>query len=167
MTSSRVTRSGMTLEITGLPLGPFSMDLTRYGIESDPDFGETIPSRLLDRQTGEFIKGEQLREVLLTMAEVQIINWMHHLLAEAHAMFSEIRDIVQESEGEVSAPDLSHYDARPEWDDTELDMETATLDEVIDLGVDLSDMGWSDPRVAMTDDEIEQIDAARLSYGDY
>lgn len=167
MTSSLVRSNGMTLEITGLPIGPFSADLARYEVELDPDFGESLPSRLLDRQTGEFIKGEQLREVLLTMAEVKIVNSMHYLLAEAHAMFSEIRDIVQESEGEIPVLDLSHYDARPEWDDAELDMETATLDEVIALGVDLSDDDWSDPRVTMTDAEVEQVESSRLSYGDY
>lgn len=166
MTSLRVRSNGMTLEITDLPLGPRAADLSRYEVESDPDFGETIPSRLLDRQTGEFINGEQLREVLLAMADIRIMSAMHNLLAEAHAMFSEIRDIVQESEGEIPVLDLSHYDTRPEWDDVELDMETATLDEVIDLGVDeeyhTPELGHQYSR-----EDLEQIEAARLSYGDY
>lgn len=154
-----VKSRGITLEITGLPLGPKAADLTRYTVEFDSDFGETVPSQLRDRQTGELIKGEQLREVLFAMAEMRITNEMHYLLAEIHAMFSEIRDIVQDSEGEM--PPLEFEDVG--WSDSRA---TTPIEEIKQTEPE-RDHQTPEFGHAYSDEDWEQVAAARTSYSDY
>lgn len=93
---------------------PF-VDLTLYRTEYNDEQGDwELPERVFRCDSGEELTGMQKAEVLLVIASKLIRYQMEELLANAHSVIQEALDA-----------------------DLELDMETATLDDVIALGVDL------------------------------
>jgi hypothetical protein len=118
------------------------VDLTKYTVEySDEDsllahdldaLFWALPYRITRIGTGEEVTGAEARGVLLEMALVRIRFNASEFLASASAMISEALDF-----GSFTAND--NYPTQPEFDVPDLDFETATLDEVIDIGVDFVD----------------------------
>ena len=118
------------------------VDLTKYTVEySDEDsllahdldaLFWALPYRITRIGTGEEVTGAEARGVLLEMALVRIRFNASEFLAQSSAMISEALDFGNVDTNENNGPSV-------ELSDLELDMETATLDEVIAIGVDMVD----------------------------